>query len=91
MTISELLEKLADPQPGDTFTPSETQQLIDWEVNKAVNSAYTQARIANSLTQSTSLMESIKTSVQTLMSNYKTVPTPQLEVITDESSQEPQA
>lgn len=87
MTIDELQEKLDNPQPGDTFTPSEVQQLIDWHVNLEVSSAYTQARIADSLSQSTILRDSIANSVQTLIDAFRPVQTPQWEVIVDDPSQ----
>lgn len=87
MTITELLEKLADPQPGDTFTPSETQQLIDYHVTRAVNDSYNQSRIATAMQEAQRATGIVSDAMQTLINLWQPVTTPQLEVITDESSQ----
>ena len=91
MSIDELQEKLDNPAPGDTFNPSEVQQLIDWHVQQAISNEVTQATITANITETSRVVNLISDSVQTLMAHYKQVPTPQLEVITDESSQGQQA
>ena len=91
MTITELLDKLANPQPGDTFTHSETQQLIDYHVTRAVNDSYNQSRIATAMQEAQRATGIVSDAMQTLINLWKPVQTPQLEVITDESSQGQQA
>lgn len=91
MTITELIDKLENPQPGDTFTPSETQQLIDYYVTRAVNDSYNQARIAAAMQEAQNATQVVNDAMNTLIALWQPVQTPQLEVITDESSQGQQA
>lgn len=80
-SIDELRERLDNPQEGETFTPTEVQQLMEWYADSQVNDAYNQARIANTMTEARRATEIIQETMQQLASLYETPVSPTLEVV----------
>lgn len=81
-SIDELRERLDNPTEGETFTPDEVRQLMDWYADSQVNNAYNQARIANTMTEAKKATQIVQETMDRLASLYETPVSPTLEVVT---------
>lgn len=82
MTITELLERMSNPTEGETFTPDEVQQLIDYHVTRALNDAYTQSRIATAMQEAKQTTTLVSDAMQRLIDLWQPVQEPELKVFT---------
>ena len=80
-SIDELRERLDNPTEGETFTPDEVRQLMEWYADLQVNDAYNKARIANTMSEAKRATAIVQETMERLASLYETPITPTLEVI----------